>query len=1366
MWTISIETNFLSSVFTLFFIVVTFFTSNCILISGIGLSDSLDSACSELHTVLSSDLCKDLASCYISLAQTYKDNKQYNLAVDYFNKELRLHARNFPEAVKTLGEIGDLYELQEKSFEIVQSTHEKALDLARQNKDDKLIRTVMRSMKKLYKKHDKFTELERIKTELKSLEEKLDLNSSSDEEDTMLEGSPNIGDDINLEELSDLNSGDEESETALHVAAARGNLTLVQSLLKQGHPVKVQDSAGWLPLHEAANHGHTDIVQALVSAGADPNDKGGTGISPLHDAAANGYLEVIEILLDKGASTAQKTNLYFYSILSIYVISILFYPGGTGISPLHDAAANGYLEVMEILLDKGASTAHKTNLYFYSILSIYVISILFHPGGTGISPLHDAAANGYLEVIEILLDKGASTAQKTNQGETALALLQECKARVERTQGSLDPAVEAHFGQVVRKLRVPDELTGQQSVGRTQQPSESNRTQLESRRRESVRGLEMSTPKRSERESRGLSLRNRRELSPSPGTPGDLRDRSLSPISLQSSPNSPKNRNDVCNLGSSSEEESATREYQKAISNLRSHTVKNHTFGKPAQVKVRERQFLEDTEVGDDWLEKDVEVGNGKKRKYYKDGGQGRDEVEPKRVRNNETRKPDALRYEPSSSRKSDSPRFEPSSRKSDSPNKLATLPPRIPEVVRRKSNSPPRQLAIVSRAYEPSQMFCPEDMGDLEPVLTRAESNEYLNRADNVATMSGFNTHLSRSNTNLASSRDRLSGCTAQNTFPNTCNPPISSIKIKIESHVFLIPILNDHHAGEKKISWLKQEASERYYRLEGVTPVLRIKTQDGALVDDNDPLASVLTEALVHTEVIAWNKPPLTERYNQLCTEHGVSTHKHFVHALSNSDTPRFTICTCAKSTPMLLTLFRTILHWTDLVELHLARSFLQDDDVKVLSENLKNLSKLQKLNLSCNRVSHLGLKYLSEQCASVRQLRDLDVSFNPLTNAALPHINNMVASCPLSTLNLSHTGITRLDSNLNLYNIESITISRNRLGAQEVRKLLSLLNADLLVHLNLSATLETPTTSLLEKPRGNVSSNAHEKRSPCKSPNLYFQSDKTSRDEDDLNLPDIISMVPRNSPNKDNTNILVENQTKCTITSQDVENCANKINTDKPNTETSDKPKISNIDDNSQKELDRILNSSPIMDIPGDNINIQETALSQNELDRETVSENELDQVLNSSPIMEMPRERSNFNIRESAGFQNELDRVLNSSPIMEMPHEPRNGNANSANMLKSHRNHGNANSANVKSRPSQDAVPRSPGITREVCLFLEQSERIRLKSLSLCDIDMTDEEASMLYNVLKTVTSITRLDVSNRCLSQRSVELLKSVVMEAD
>lgn len=65
-------------------------------------------------------------------------------------------------------------------------------------------------------------------------------------------------------------------ETPLHVAAARGNLILVQSLLKQGHPVKVEDSAGWLPLHEAANHGHVDIVEALLQAGADPNDKGKT----------------------------------------------------------------------------------------------------------------------------------------------------------------------------------------------------------------------------------------------------------------------------------------------------------------------------------------------------------------------------------------------------------------------------------------------------------------------------------------------------------------------------------------------------------------------------------------------------------------------------------------------------------------------------------------------------------------------------------------------------------------------------------------------------------------------------------------------------------------------------------------------------------------------------------------------------------------------------------------------------------------------------------------------------------------------------------------------------------------------------------
>lgn len=38
-----------------------------------------------------------LRPCYISLSQTYKDNKQYELAIEYFNKELELCANNVAE---------------------------------------------------------------------------------------------------------------------------------------------------------------------------------------------------------------------------------------------------------------------------------------------------------------------------------------------------------------------------------------------------------------------------------------------------------------------------------------------------------------------------------------------------------------------------------------------------------------------------------------------------------------------------------------------------------------------------------------------------------------------------------------------------------------------------------------------------------------------------------------------------------------------------------------------------------------------------------------------------------------------------------------------------------------------------------------------------------------------------------------------------------------------------------------------------------------------------------------------------------------------------------------------------------------------
>lgn len=52
-------------------------------------------------------------------------------------------------------------------------------------------------------------------------------------------------------------------------------------------------------------------MKLLLDAGASINDRGGPeclGVTPLHDAAAAGNLEVVELLLDRGAAALANTD--------------------------------------------------------------------------------------------------------------------------------------------------------------------------------------------------------------------------------------------------------------------------------------------------------------------------------------------------------------------------------------------------------------------------------------------------------------------------------------------------------------------------------------------------------------------------------------------------------------------------------------------------------------------------------------------------------------------------------------------------------------------------------------------------------------------------------------------------------------------------------------------------------------------------------------------------------------------------------------------------------------------------------------------------------------------------------------------------
>ncbi|XP_005060927.1 PREDICTED: putative ankyrin repeat domain-containing protein 31 [Ficedula albicollis] len=120
-------------------------------------------------------------------------------------------------------------------------------------------------------------------------------------------------------------------ETRLHVAAKRGDVSLVKTMISSGIGVNEQDYAGWTAIHEASNGGFTDVILELLKAGADVNSRSLCGVLPIHDAVSGNYLEAARILLQHGANPNERD--------------------GSGKSPLNQACSE---EMKELLKSYGA----------------------------------------------------------------------------------------------------------------------------------------------------------------------------------------------------------------------------------------------------------------------------------------------------------------------------------------------------------------------------------------------------------------------------------------------------------------------------------------------------------------------------------------------------------------------------------------------------------------------------------------------------------------------------------------------------------------------------------------------------------------------------------------------------------------------------------------------------------------------------------------------------------------------------------------------------------------------------------------------------------------------------------------------------
>ena len=241
--------------------------------------------------------------------------------------------------------------------------------------------------------------------------------------------------------------------TPLHAAAVGGDAGVVRFLLDRGARTDIEDGRCGTPLKRAVEDGCADVVDAMLGRGArGPGGKselwiwnGGIETTLLHFAASLGQVGVVELLLERGGREVLEAWDFggmtpLTSCVDVdaaefvdaeewkareRVAEVLVAAGADvakrdrcGITALHGAARYGFRALVVRCLDcgidvndtgdrggSGGTPQHKDDEHEYVFRS---------------TPLHQAVQGEHVEVVKLLLSRGAKPAVPDLDGKHAL----------------------------------------------------------------------------------------------------------------------------------------------------------------------------------------------------------------------------------------------------------------------------------------------------------------------------------------------------------------------------------------------------------------------------------------------------------------------------------------------------------------------------------------------------------------------------------------------------------------------------------------------------------------------------------------------------------------------------------------------------------------------------------------------------------------------------------------------------------------------------------------------------------------------------------------------------------------------------------
>lgn len=229
---------------------------------------------------------------------------------------------------------------------------------------------------------------------------------------------------------AEINAKDVYGQTPLHFAAMRGNDPAARDLLKCPHIlVEARDSQLMTPLYVASTYGYVDIARRLIFAGANLLSKDESAQTPLHRAAMEGNLEIVELLLNS-ASTIGGSKM---------VDRLVKESDTERETALHHAVNNGHYKITEKLILAGADVdamndSMATPLHAAAAVGDTDLIKLLLQNHARLecvdcnqqTPLHRASYHNQAEAISVLLDAGANIEKRDKDSFTPLLMAASC----------------------------------------------------------------------------------------------------------------------------------------------------------------------------------------------------------------------------------------------------------------------------------------------------------------------------------------------------------------------------------------------------------------------------------------------------------------------------------------------------------------------------------------------------------------------------------------------------------------------------------------------------------------------------------------------------------------------------------------------------------------------------------------------------------------------------------------------------------------------------------------------------------------------------------------------------------------------------